>query len=877
MSSRREFLQKLSFALGLTSISPRTKALLADEKIGQLDNNSDLKQGERGEREFNGYYQGDYLDRVAFPIGGIGAGMICLEGTGAISHVSVRNAPEIFNEPYMFAALCVKRKGENLAKVIEGPVPTWKYFGIPESGNGSGRASYGFPRFDRATFITRFPFAEINLEDEEIPLQVSINGWSPFIPADPDNSSLPAGALEYHFVNRSSTVQEAVFSFNSQNFMHIPRRSVTSSHFEKGELIKAFPKGFLLWRDGTDETPYYEGGFAFFADEETVSVDHCWFRGSHFDAKTINWRNIKNATIEENPPVDEKATGASLFVPFKLNPGEEKTIRLKFCWYVPNSDLRVGAELNGCCSDSDMSCCDSKTYRPWYAGKFRSIEELAAYWRDNYIDLRNKTSLFSSAFYQSTLPPEVLEAVAANLTILKSPTLLRQTDGRIWAWEGCHDDRGCCAGSCTHVWNYAQAIPHLFPSLERTLRDTEFTSSQMETGFQKFRASLPIRPAGPGQHAAADGQLGGIMKVYREWRISADDEWLKKLWPQVKKSLDFCVEQWDPKHKGVLEEPHHNTYDIEFWGPDGMCTGFYLGALTAMIKMGKSLNQDIRFYQDLLDSGKKYMESALFNGEYFFQKVQWENLRATDPVSMAEGAWNVDYSPEAIALFKKEGPKYQYGDGCLSDGVLGLWIARVCGIDDNIIDPSKIKSHLASVHKYNLCKDLSGHVNPQRPSYALGDEGGLLLCTWPKGNELTLPFVYSDEVWTGIEYQVASHLIFEGLMKEGLEIVRVCRNRYDGRIRNPFNEYECGHWYARAMSSYGLLQALTGMRYDAVKNTLYIDSKIGDDFKCFLSTASGFGVAGLQKGQPFLEVRSGDIGIKRCIVSGRESQINIKT
>jgi len=877
MSSRRDFLQKFSFALGLTSISPGTKALLAGEKSGRQDNDHDFKNRKSAGREFNSPYEGDYLNRLAFPIGGIGAGMICLEGSAAISHVSIRNAPDIYNEPYMFAALCVKNKKGNLAKVLEGPVPKWKYFGIPESGNGSGRASYGFPRFSKVTFTPRFPFAHISLEDKKVPLKVEITGWSPFIPGHPDDSSLPVGALEYRFINASDKRQESVFSFNSQNFMHLPRRSVTSSRFEQGELIKEFQKGFLLWRDGTEEKPFYEGGMAFFTDEEDVRVNHCWFRGSQFDQKTINWKNISNAHIDENPPVTEKAAGASLFVPFQLEPGEEKTVRLKFCWYVPNTDQRVGAELNGCCSDTDMSCCDSKTYRPWYAKKFKSIEELGAYWRDNYNDLRDKTGLFSSTFYQSTLPPEVLEAVAANLTILKSPTVLRQTDGRLWAWEGCHDDRGCCAGSCTHVWNYAQAIPHLFPSLERTLRETEFTDSQMESGFQKFRSSLPIRPAGPGQHAAADGQLGGIMKVYREWRISADSKWLKKLWPKIKQSLDFCIGNWDPKHKGILEEPHHNTYDIEFWGADGMCTGFYLGALTAMVEMGESLNQDVSLYKDLLNAGSRYMETALYNGDYFFQKVQWTGLQAPDPVTLAEGAWNVDYSPEAVALFKKEGPKYQYASGCLSDGVLGLWIARVCGIDKPIIDPAKTKSHLKSVHKYNLRKDLTDHVNPQRPSYALGDEGGLLLCTWPKGNKPTLPFVYSDEVWTGIEYQVASHLIFEGMLDEGLEIVRECRKRYDGRIRNPFNEYECGHWYARAMSSYGLLQALTGLRYDAVDKTLYIDSKIGNDFKCFISTENGFGLAGLQGGHPFLEVRSGDIKIKRCIVSGRESQISIKT
>jgi hypothetical protein len=158
--------------------------------------------------------------------------------------------------------------------------------------------------------------------------------------------------------------------------------------------------------------------------------------------------------------------------------------------------------------------------------------------------------------------------------------------------------------------------------------------------------------------------------------------------------------------------------------------------------------------------------------------------------------------------------------------------------------------------------------NPQRPAYALGDEGGLLLCSWPKGGKLSLPFVYSDEVWTGIEHQVASHLILMGLVKEGLDILQASRNRYDGRIRNPFNEYECGHWYARALSSYGYLQALTGVRYDAVEKTLYIDSKVGD-FTSFLSAETGFGTVSLKGSLPSINVAFGNINIEKAIVSGK--------
>jgi hypothetical protein len=289
--------------------------------------------------------------------------------------------------------------------------------------------------------------------------------------------------------------------------------------------------------------------------------------------------------------------------------------------------------------------------------------------------------------------------------------------------------------------------------------------------------------------------------------------------------------------------------------------------------MGDIAGDDISQYREIYEKGRKFMESELFNGEYFFQKIQVTGLNAPNPVDASEKSIGGEYSDEARALLVNEGPKYQYGNGCLSDGVLGAWIARMCGMEDPF-DAGKISSHLLSVHKYNLKNNLSDHANPQRPAYAMGDEGGLLLCSWPKGGKLSLPFVYSDEVWTGIEYQVASHLMLMGQVEQGLEIVRTCRDRYDGRVRNPFNEYECGHWYARALSSYGMLQGLTGIRYDAVEKALYIDSRVGD-FTGFISVETGFGTVSLSNGKPSVKTVLGKIEITKAIVSGKEVEINL--
>jgi len=236
--------------------------------------------------------------------------------------------------------------------------------------------------------------------------------------------------------------------------------------------------------------------------------------------------------------------------------------------------------------------------------------------------------------------------------------------------------------------------------------------------------------------------------------------------------------------------------------------------------------------------------------------VQWQDLQAHFPEESKGFAQK--YTPEALAVANKEGPRYQYGDGCLSDGVLGAWLALVCGVGQ-VLDAGKVRSHLQAVYRHNFRKDLTAHSNPQRAVFAFGDEGGLLLCTWPHGQKLTLPFIYSNEVWTGIEYQVASHLMMMGLVEEGLNIVRTCRDRYDGLSRNPFDEVEAGHWYARAMASYGLLQGLSGARYDAVDKVLHLKPSIKGDFRSFLSTATGYGVVGVRAGKPFVEVVAGHI------------------
>src|SRR5918995_3454813 len=437
-------------------------------------------------RAWNGPYTGEHLRHVAFPLGGIGAGMICLEGTGALSHVSLRHRPDVHNEPAVFAAVCLKGAAANVARVLEGPVPKWKLYATPRAANGGEHRTWGLPRFRQASFEARFPFGTVRLQDDKLPVEVTLIGWSPFEPGDADNSSLPVAALEYTSTNRSRRLVEAVFSFHARNFMATGK---------EGNGVRPAPGGFVLWQAGSAARPEDEGAFAAFVDDATVRVDHAWFRGGWWDPLTMAWKAVEQGAAEDRPPITEgePSPGGSLFVPFALGPGGTHTVTLLLAWYVGRSGLRAGK------SPTD----ETSTYRPWYASRFASVEEVVFQWSRAYAERRAGAARFRDCFYDTTLPPEVVEAVAANLAILKTPTVLRQHDGRLWSWEGCSDASGCCHGSCTHVWNYAQAIPHLFPALERSLRHTEFCENQDEKGHQNFRATMPIRPLKHDFHAAA--------------------------------------------------------------------------------------------------------------------------------------------------------------------------------------------------------------------------------------------------------------------------------------------------------------------------------------------------------------------------------------
>ena len=819
-------------------------------------------------------YHGSSLLQIAMPMGGIGAGCICLNGHGGLQDFSIRHKPDLTatNDAHNFlpAAFATLRIGGNkpVTRLIEGPLPYEKVYDQGLQGQGYRKAGHeGMPRFDQAAFCGEYPFGYVLFADDEVPLEVQLTGWSPLVPLDAKVSGLPCAIMEYTLRNPTRKTVECELAY------HL-------SHLAEGLGHEKGMRNSVIAGRGVQFTNTDPANEATFGSASLTVVGHkpvikaAWLRAPAWSYEPITalWREVSEGRFRANDGCDKDQdgrNGGSVLVKLKLKPGEEAVVPFVITWYFPNVYDSPGAIKKPC--DCEGKCEKTPAWQPWYSSQWKDAADVAEFVGTQYESLRARTAAFASALYSSTLPDAAMEAIGFNLAIIKSPTVLRTSQGNLWAWEGCGAAHGCCHGSCSHVWNYAQAIPHLFPELERTFREGELERSLDERGHLTFRAALPEGPTTHDFHAAADGQLGVILKFYRDWQISGDDDWLRRLYPLAKRALDYCISTWDPQSQGALSEPHHNTYDIEFWGPDGMCTSIYCGALEAMALMAEYLEQDsdVKTYRGLAQKSAAFMAKRLFNGEYFFQNVQWKQLQASGQFDKSLADTRASGNEELAQLLQREGPRYQYGKGCLSDGVIGAWMAKLYGVASPQ-DAALVRKHLKSIFKYNFRDDLFRHACLQRPGYAIGHEGGLILCTWPHGEKPTIPFIYSDEVWTGIEYQVASHMVAEGLVDEGTAIVTAARGRYDGHKRNPFNEYECGSYYARAMASYALLQAYSGFQYSAVTRTLRLDPKTARrPFRTFYSTASAFGVIEITSKHVRLSVTEGELDVEDLVLSGK--------
>ncbi len=769
-------------------------------------------------------FEGPALSQIAFPLGGIGTGTVSLGGYGQLLDWELFNRPSKGRLlPYTFFAIrCRPRGGRAVARVLEARrEPPYT------SSHGLAPAQVmGLPRLAWAEFEACYPLATVRFKDDDLPVRVTLEAFNPFIPLNDKDSGLPAAILRYRLRNPGKRPVEVSVVGSMQNAVGAngppaptsccgpvaPTGLGRNSNFW---LRRPGLAGLKMssGRYGPDQGPFGTMALATTHPGEKTYLTE-WPEPGWWDACQWFWDDFKedgrldNIRASGKPSPDGQTHQGSLGCITTIPAGGETALTFLIAWHFPNRVNTWNAQ----------AAVAGKIIRNWYATQFDDAWDVCGYVAENLERLEGETRTFLEALGDSTLPASVIDAVSSQASTLRTNTCLRSEDGRFYGFEGCSDQVGCCPMNCTHVWNYEQTVAHLFPVLERTMRLTDFEHNTEEDGFMAFRTLIPLceDTRGSGDVAAADGQMGCILKLYREWQLSGDRAWLERIYPHAKRALEYAYDHdgaWDADRDGVMEGAQHNTYDIEFHGPNPMMGTLYLGALRAMSALAREMDDPgaADYYDRLFASGSVKLDEALWNGAYYIQKG----------VDVAER-------------------KYQFGDGCLTDQLLGQWFCAVAGLG-YVLPARRVRKTLQSIYKYNFRSNLSDHESVQR-TYALNDEAGLLMCTWPKGGRPPLPFPYADEVWTGCEYQLAAHLIYEGLVEEGLTVARAVRQRHDGHRRNPWNEFECGSHYARPMSSWSLLLALSGYGYSAPARRIAFGPRIRErDFRCFFSCGSGWG------------------------------------
>ncbi len=806
-------------------------------------------------------YTGMQTSQISFPLGGIGTGSVGLGGNGRLLDWEIfNNANKNSLNGLTHFALRTERDGQVIdARVLHGDLPP-PYTGIPQREGGFWGFGWGPRRetlcgmqhFRDHSFLGEFPLARVKLSDPDAPARAEILAWSPFIPSNSEDSSRPLAIFEITIENVSgATCDFALTGVLSNPF----QTAEASNRVEKtGKLHQ------LLLSHGGDPRAQPYGELALTTDATEISYQEYLFRGGWCDMLEVYYydllqpgpfRNRQYESRTERTPTDTGLLAAH----FRLAPGERKTTCFILSWHIPNRRGNFD-------HDADEQCWRERLVNHWlnyYATLQHSAAEGGVYAFEHFDRLRRDTFDFHDALFRSSLPPAVLDGVSANLSTLRTATCLRLEDGTFYGWEGLGSSWGSCQGSCSHVWNYAQALPFLFPDLERTLRDAQYLYNVDENGGAHFRLKLPLGRKAKVEdfRPCVDGAFGEVMKSYREWKISGRTDWLKRLYPIIKRTIEYAwsprnYDRWDPERTGVLTGRQHNTLDVEFFGPSGYLNAHYLGALKAAAEMADTFG-DTEFAElcrKLFHQGKEYTDRHLFNGEFYFQDVQLDDESQltgyTDHGNAREGYWDEEHGQL----------KYQFGrGGCALDAPLAQFYATLYGLGE-VLDPEQTRKNLDAIYRYNF-RCMREFSNTWR-NYCVNDEKGVILCTWPHAADRpVIPAPYSTETFHGQEWAYAAHLALCGRLDRATEVAAAIRSRYDGCKRNPWNEIECGSNYARSMASFALLPAFSGFQFDLTRGMIGFDPKLPGEVRYFWSVDGAWG-----------EFRRTDTGLELALLYG---------
>jgi len=782
--------------------------------------------------------RGKNLRAAAMPIGGIGTGSIAMGADGLLKQWQITNSVRHLSfVPNSFFGIWVKNLDKSESPSITRALVCDNFrkdpdFAPPESvndhllGSGAKEMLKHLPTVEDIQFDGEYPISFLRFIDKNLPIEISLNAYNPFIPLDPKNSGLPLIVFDFQIQNPTENSIEvsligSLLNFVGWNGINV-FKGCSYNHFG-GNLNSLKKIGDWSAIRMNSETIFKKdlrwGDVTFTIDTSDPMVSLQWDDLEAFWADFSDQGNLPPAKSSETSSIG-KTWGGSLGSKVTLAPGECQNIKFVLAWSFPNRvvDWLARDKL----FDNHTEFWIGNRYNEWFKNSLSVIK----YFQKNMKFLTEKTKKFHDIFFSTTLAPEVLTSISAPLSTIRSPSCFWTRDGKFHGFEGCHGAPtwlrfgGCCPLDSTIVWYFVFSLAHLFPSLERSMLETDFRLQQ-ESGLLHHRKVipeyLPQIPYGDQMPPGLDGMLGIVLKIYRDYLITADHEFLNSTWPLIENLMNYIFREKDKEMKGIIESDQPNTYDCYECTLGGINTfigSLYLTTLLVGEKISKILNKPIwekKFKQTYL-SGRKILDETCWNGEYYIQEYD-----------------------------EKIYHNHQYGNGCHSDQLNGQWWAFELGLG-YILPKEHVIKAVESIVKYNFRESLEGFE--QGRIFASPFESGLLNCTWPNNDPPNEPLIYYNEVWTGVEYEVAALSLYTGNIENAIKILQSVRKRYDGTRRNPWNEIECGDHYIRAMSSWTLLHAFTGFRYNRELCQLHLGPRENsDNFTTFFVTKNAWGQA----------------------------------
>jgi non-lysosomal glucosylceramidase len=813
-------------------------------------------------------YRGDDRRAVAMPLGGIGAGQIALCGDGSLRQWQIfNNVNHLAYVPHSFFAISVRDQlsGIVVSRVLQSgefheetdfaPVPLVNDHTVPDEAKA---LLDKLPGVESTTFVGKYPVAQLSYPDSALPVKVELESLSPMAPLDEKASCLPLIRFVFKVTNPGESAVSVKLAATLQNAVGYdgirPVKGTKCGSYggNINEIVRT--EDFTAINMTNPSVPEKSTGSGTMSIATTAN-----------DVETIaGWDDLEsfwtafNALVplptpeKTDPSGDGTTWNGALVAAVDLEPGQTHTVTFFLSWYFPNRFV-----------DWDQPPLGRKQ-KPgefwlgnYYSNMFENALDVTSFALKND-DIFRTTRAFADSFYTGSIPWWALDRIGSQMSTIRSPTCMWVEDGKFFAFEGCNGASanwiaptgGCCPLNCTHVWNYEHTLSALYPALERTMRETDLEVQMHPSGYIPHRTMVPLslpRPwgvtiGGPAK-PALDGMLGTVLKTYREHLRTTDREWLDGMWPHVKRLLGYLMNEFDPDDDGVIDAEQPNTYDISVFGVNTFVGSLWLAALRAGEEMARIEGDSAlaAFCRERFEKGSRGYDDVCWNGEYYVQVYDSDKYK-----------------------------RNQWGIGCHSDQLIGQWWAHILALG-YVLPEDHVKQALKSIYRYNFREDLSGFEHEQRV-FACGNEAGLINCTWPKGARPQIPILYCDEVWTGIEYEVASLMLFEGMTHEALRIVEAAHDRYDGTKRNPYNEIECGDHYVRAMASWSVLEAAAGYRFNGPDRTLVFMPRLDPGrFESFFIAPSGWGTVAqhrTEKSQKAtLTVRYGKVELDQIVLA----------